>query len=286
MCGGCQGLLLGHFAIKFMRIKTPFTPTMTQETNQPPLEVPHSTGHESGKPLPFVPPITAVQQPAQSTPVQTAPAAAQPAPVTQLDRVVQTDRNLTPGDRNRLSDALFDYAQFLEQGSTLGYRVNTELGKLSQDRSSGALAKNVDEHVKTLPEIGAAGMGYQKTFYQVRDKWKYYPDQTDYIFGENPDNLGPNALINTASGLEYFLADWSKAANREQALNLISTPLNDGTQSLSHYFQWVRESQQRLNQVKQSIQPNGVIQPIPSSTPAPATGMFTLKHDQQTLTLP
>ena len=115
MCGGCQGLLLGHFAIKFMRIKTPFTPTMTQETNQPPLEVPHSTGHESGKPLPFVPPITAVQQPAQSTPVQTAPAAAQPAPVTQLERVVQTDRNLTPGDRNRLSDALFDYAQFLEQ---------------------------------------------------------------------------------------------------------------------------------------------------------------------------
>jgi hypothetical protein len=254
--------------------KPPSTPTMTQEASQPPSPAPHSTAHESGKPLAIVSPATAAQQQAQTTPVQTAPAVVQPAPLTQLDRLIQTDRNLTPGDRNRLSDALFDYAQFLEQGMALGYKMNTELGNMNNDSS---FPRDVDTHIKVLRDIGASGNAYSKAFAQIRDKWKYYPDQTDYIFGDNPDNLGPNALINAAAGFANYLHVWSKATNKDQqdALTLLKIQQNDYNDSLYRYFHWVQGSQQRLNQVKQSIQPNGVVQPIPSGTVAPAAGMFT-----------
>jgi len=199
------------------------------------------------------------------------------APQTQLDRVVQTDRNLTPDDRNRLSNALYDYSQVLDSGTTLGYKVFNELGKINQDLQSTNLVTNVDVHIKTLHDITPLAKEYYKTLEQTINKGRYYSDQTDYIFGDNPYNLGPNAIINTTEGFANYLTDWAKAANRKEVLNLVSPQANDYNQMMTRFMQWVQGCRQRLDQVKRSIQPNGVVQPIPSSTPAPATGMFTVR---------
>lgn len=221
-------------------------------------------------------PVVVAQPPVQLTPPPSAQSNPAAIPQTQLDRLIQTDRNLTAGDRDRLSDAIFEYAKFLDSGMDLGYKVNSEFGKISQDRSNGSIAKNFDDHIKILQDIGASGLIYSKSFTQIRDKWKYYPEQTDYIFGDSPDNMGPNTLINTAQGFANYLGTWSKIVNKDQQdmLNLVAIQQNDYTESLTRFFHWVQGCQQRLNQVKQSLQPNGVIQPSQSPTPAPAVAGF------------
>lgn len=198
------------------------------------------------------------------------------APATQLDRLIQTDRNLTPGDRDRLSNALYEYSQFLEQGRTLGYTLNTEFGKLNQDRQSGVLARNVDEHIKSLREMDAPAWAYFHAFDQIQAKWKYYQDQTTYLFGDNPYNLGPGALINAIEGMANHLSDWSKITNRDQQaiLNIEAARQTDLEQALRKYFDWINGCQQRLDQIRQSIQLNGIVRPIPNQTPAPAPAMF------------
>jgi hypothetical protein len=168
----------------------------------------------------------------------------------------------------------------LDSGQALGGKVYTELGKINKDQQSGALATNVDEHIKTLHEIKPLGLAYYKSLEQAIDKWKYYGDQTDYIFGDNPYNLGPNAVLNATEGFADFLSDWSRAANRKEILPLVSSGATEANEYMKRYSQWLQGSRQRLLQVKQSIQPNGVVQPLPLPTPAPATGMFTMKIPQ------
>jgi hypothetical protein len=261
-------------------VTAPPAPTITQEPRQhsaaisPPRE-PANVTPQTG-PLQHTTP-NAGTQPAGQSPVQPSPQVAQGTVAqTQLERLIQTDRNLTSGDRERLSNALYECAQFLEQGMTLGYRMNSELGKVAQDRTSGSLAKNYDGHIAALRDIGNSGTTYSKGFAQIREKWKYYPEQTEYIFGENPDNLGPNALINSAVGFANYLGFWSKIANKDQqdVLTLVAIQQSDYAQYLTSFFHWAQGSEQRLNQVKQSIEPNGVVQPIPSSRPAPAFFMM------------
>ena len=257
----------------------------------PPLTIPRAAGQTAtdigrGKNSQTSPQLTGptqsklspvTTQPTAQSPIQSSQQVSQNAvPQTQLERLVQTDRNLTAGDRERLSNAIFEYAQFLDQGMSLGYKLNGEIGKIGQDRADGSLAKNYDEHIKHLRDISTLGWAYSKNFRQIRDKWNYYSDQTDYIFGVNPDNLGPSALINGAEGLANYLNSWSKIPTKDQVdiLNLVAIQQNESMQYCYRVIHWAQDSQQRLNQVKQSIQPNGVVQPIQSQTPAPAVGMF------------
>jgi len=253
--------------------------TVTLESPAPPTAAQIKTPAESNTPRGGRSPKQVI--PAQSsTPTAAAPAqppqgTPSPAPATFLERIIQTDRGLTPDDRNRLSNALYEYNQFLEQGRTLGYKVNTEFGKLNQDRQSGSLAKNVDEHIKTFRDMDAPAWAYYHGLDQIQAKWKYYPDQTAYLLGDNPYNLGPGALINTVEGMAGRLTDWSKIVNRDQLLNIEAEEQTDFEQALRKYFDWLTGCQQRLEQIRQSIQPNGVVQPIPNQTPAPAPAMFT-----------
>lgn len=259
-------------------VKSPPAPTITQAPSPAPTQAPPArNASRSTQPASTGPAVAA--QPAGQQPVQPnqqgSPSA---APQTQLDRLILEDRNLTPGDRDRLSNALFEYAQFLEQGRALGYKVNNEFAKLNQDRQNGMLSKDVDEHIKILHDMDAPAWAYYKAMTQIQEKWKYYQDQADYIFGDNPYNLGPNALINVIEGMVNYLSNWSKISNKDQGeiLNLEAAQQNDFNDSLSRYFRWITECLQRLDQIKQSIQPNGIVQPLPSSTPAPAPGTFTM----------
>jgi uncharacterized caspase-like protein len=198
----------------------------------------------------------------------------QQGPQTQLQRLLETDKGLTAGDRDRLSNAIFEYSQFLEEGLSLGGELNVEFGKIAQDQKSGALATSFDSHIRTLKDISTSAWAYSKTFRQIRDKWKYYSEQTDYIFGDNPDNLGPNALINASEGFANYLGYWSKIANKEQPDVLTLVAIQQNVYQDNRYFYWIQGCQQRLNQVRQSIQPNGVVLPIQSVVPAPAVVMF------------
>lgn len=246
---------------------------------RPPAPKPKGTAPPASKSesAPAQSPQQAEHQSSGSSARQGPPMGSGAAPVTQLDRLVETDRNLTPGDRDRLSNALYEYNEFLEQGRTLGYTLSNEFVKLSQDRQSGALASNVAEHIKSIRAMDAPAWAYYHSFDRIQAKWKYYQEQTAYLFGDNPYNLGPNALINAIEGIANHLTDWSTIPDKSQRpiLNIEAAQQNDFEQGLREYFDWITGCQQRLEQIRQSIQPNGVVRPIPSRTPATAPAMFT-----------
>lgn len=189
----------------------------------------------------------AIQPPAQVN---------QAAPPTWLERVTQINKNLAKGDRDRLSDAFFDYSKFLDQGSDLYYSANSEGGQIQQGRENGSIAKDFDVHIKKLRDADVSAKAYSKAFTQIRDKWKYYPDQTGYIFGDNPDNLGPNTLINGVSAFANYLDNWAKISNKDEQsiLILLAYQQNEFSDSLNRFMRWIQGCEQRLEQMKKSIQ--------------------------------
>jgi len=131
-----------------LQTPAPPTPTISQVVNPPQTDstpetkAPKSSLHVDTSKTST--PNTVVQIPPQAPPQ----AAQVSPPATFLDRVVQENRGLTPDDRNRLSTELYECDQFIKQGQVVAYKLNLEFGKLSNDRQGGALAKNVDDHIK------------------------------------------------------------------------------------------------------------------------------------------
>ena len=136
-------------------------------------EIPHKANKTSS----FPPSVNASQSPSarSQTPSPTPPQVAQSGPpVTFLDRVVQENRSLTPDDRNRLSTELYECDQFIKQSQVVGYKLNQEFGKLNNDRQSGALAKNVDEHITVLRDLGISAMDQYHGLQRLQEKWQYF----------------------------------------------------------------------------------------------------------------
>jgi hypothetical protein len=220
-----------------------------------------------------IPPQT--PQIAQSQP-QSAPS---PTPATFLDRIVRENRGLTPDDRNRLSTELYEWDQFLKQSQEDGYKLNTEFGKLSSDRQSGALAKNVDDHIKFLQDLDKPAWDQYHGLQKLQAKWEYFPDQTDYVFsGSSGDafNAGVGLLVNVVEGMSGALTSWSKISNRDQKdiLNIEAQQQVDYEKGLRQFFDWANTSLQRIKQMRQSLDPNGVVEPLPANTVAPSAPMF------------
>lgn len=224
-----------------------------------------------------VPAAATPKDTAGQRPIQTPPQTAQsPPPATFLDRVVQENRALTPDDRNRLSTELYEADQFVEQSRAVGYKLNAEFGRLGNERQSGALAKDVDDHIKLLRDLDTPAWDQYHGLQRFQDKWKYFPDQTAYIFGDNPFNAGEGLLINTEEGMANSLTWWSKISNRDQRdiLNIEAQPLEDFEKQLRQFFDWAQGTMERIKQMRQSLDPNGVVEPIPSNATAPAPAMF------------
>jgi len=240
-------------------------------------EIPQKANKTSSVP----PSVNASQSPSarSQTPSPTPPQVAQSgAPATFLDRVVQENRSLTPDDRNRLSTELYECDQFIKQSQVVGYKLNQEFGKLNNDRQSGALAKNVDEHIKVLRDLGISAMDQYHGLQRLQEKWQYFPNQTEYVFGDNPYNAGVGLLANATEGMANALTSWSKIANRDQRdiLNIEAQQQVDFEKNLRQFFDWANVSLQRIRQMRQSLDPNGVVQPLPTNAVAPAVGMFSL----------
>jgi hypothetical protein len=136
--------------------------------------LPQNGGTKNPKPpaRPGPPTVGASQPPPQVTP----PASQyQQPPATFLDRVIQENRGLTPDDRNRLSTALYECDQFIKQSQAVGYKINEEFRKLGTDRQSRALAKNVDEHIKSLHDLDTPAWDQYHGLQRFQDKWQYFP---------------------------------------------------------------------------------------------------------------
>jgi hypothetical protein len=210
---------------------------------------------------------------------QTSPpqAAQSPPPTTFLDRVVQENRGLTPDDRNRFSTELYECDQFIKQSQAVGYKLDAEFGKLSNDRQSGALAKNVDDHIKFLRDLDTSAWDQYHGLQHLQEKWQYFPDQTEYVFSDNPFNAGEGLLLNAVEGMANSLTSWSKISNRDQQeiLNIEAQQQVGFETNLRQFFDWANGTLQRIKQMRQSLDPNGVVQPIPPNRGAPAPAMFS-----------
>lgn len=268
-----------------LHLPAPNTPALT--TTQVAALPQNSASSKTKTPTPPAPTRTSASQiPAPNTTNQTPPqtsaqVAQLPPPVTFLDRVVQENRGLTPDDRNRLSTELYECDQFIKESQAVGYKVNAEFNKLSNDRQSGALAKNVDGHIKSLRELDPLAWNQYHGLQRVQEKWQYFPNQTEYVFGDNPFNAGEGLLVNAIEGLTNALTRWSKIANRDQEdiLNIEAEQQNEFEKELHTFFDWVNGSLQRIKQMRQSLDPNGIVQPIAPVTIAPAVSMFSKKLD-------
>jgi hypothetical protein len=193
----------------------------------------------------------------QQAPASTSIPPVQYAQQTQQERVTQINKNLSTGDRERLSNVLYEFSQMLEKMTTLGYKANQEIAQIGNEVSNGSIVKSYEVRTKKLREIGASGNEFAKSFALSREaeKWKYYSDQRDYVFGDNPDNLGPNAIISAAESYANSLDQWSLIKDRENksALNLLAMPRVESDRSLRTFFDWSRGCETRLEQMKQSI---------------------------------
>lgn len=262
-----------------LQVPAPTTPTITSLQVVSPPQTGAARETKAPKPLSQTGASKApTPNTAGQTPFQTLPQVAQSSPpATFLDRVVQENRGLTPDDRNRLSTELYECDQFIKQSQMVGNKLNAEFGKLSNDRQSGALAKNVDDHIKFLRDLDTSTWNQYHGLQHLQDKWQYFPDQTEYVFGDNPFNAGEGLLVNAVEGMASSLTSWSKISNRDQQeiLNIEAQQQVDFEKVLRQFFDWANGTLQRIKQMRQSLDPNGVVLPIPPNTVAPAPAMFS-----------
>jgi hypothetical protein len=226
-----------------LEIKTPLAPEISK------CEIRIVSQGGKTPPLQPCPPQTVASQPS-------APARQGNPPQTQLERLTELNKNLPKGDRDRLADALFDYAKILDQAEALQARASLEGGQISNAWVNGSITKDFEAHKTKLHELDSSAREFSKSYAQAREKWKYYPNQTSYIFGDNPDNLGPNAIINAVDAFSIFFDRWSAVQNKErrEVLYLFEPPQNQFNDSITRIFHWIQGCQIRLEEMRKSIQ--------------------------------
>ena len=177
-------------------------------------------------------------------------------PQSKLDRLIEKNGRLSEGDRARLTNALFEFAEALSQANALWGRANQAGARLNQAWQDGSIAKDFDAHKNTLSAINSSAKELKQSFPQLRDKWKFYADQTNYIFGDNPDNEGPNTIINAVEGYSNYLDRWIKIQNKEDrsVLDLFDTEQREFNERIRGFALWKQDCERRLEQMKKSIQ--------------------------------
>jgi hypothetical protein len=292
---GTLSASLGKVPPLVVKIAAPSAPSLAspepmKHPDNPPasIEAPKSARPGASQ----TPTPSAVQTPASSPSdppaiVQTAPSPApaptflstDPDPATYLGRVVRENRGLTPSDRDRLSNELSACNDFIKQSQAAGYKVSNELAAISRERQSADLVKTVDNHIKTLHDLSLAAHDQQYAGLQrFQAKWTYFPDQTEYVLGDNPFNAGEGLLLNAIDGMVTELGRFSKAHNLDQQemRDLEGDQQNVYEKQLRQFFEWASVTLARINQMRQSLDPNGTVQPLPTGAVAPAAAFFSL----------
>ncbi|MFZ0641364.1 MAG: hypothetical protein WAN33_10825 [Candidatus Acidiferrales bacterium] len=205
--------------------------------------------------------IVKVQEPCKLTAEQINPARLPQAcppgtpPPTLQDKVLAINTHLTEGDRNRFSNALAEFEESMNQGESLFGKINTEGHNLDNGRSDGTIAKNAQSNEKTLNGLAAEAWKWEKAFPVLREKWKQFETQEEYIFSENPDNLGPNALINAADSYSNYLERWDVIQNKQErpVLELLALEQIEFERFLNAFANWHQDCMRRLTEMRNSI---------------------------------
>jgi hypothetical protein len=196
--------------------------------------------------------VVTVQGACKLTPEQLTLAHQAPCPqqsgiaTTYLDRMRTTNAHLTDADRGRLSQALFEFAAILDQANTVWGKANNVDTDLS--KSDFAMRKT------RLQALLPLAKDYEHAFYQARQKWNYFGDQTNYIFGDDPDNDA--ALVeNAASAYLSFLDSLQtlQGSTETPGLNILSTEQNDYRTTINKFENWTSDCRTHLQQMRDSI---------------------------------
>ena len=168
------------------------------------------------------------------------------------DKVLAINARLTENDRNRFSDALAEFEKSLTDGRGLFYKINSEGGQLNNDLQAN---NSPGMHERNLKELEDEGWQYQKAFPQLRAKWqRKFEEQTAYIFGDNPDNEGPNALLNAVSTFRGFLGAWKTVPTCVTNANFFFGLANNQYQTRMKMFaDWNGGCLRRLAEMRNSI---------------------------------
>jgi hypothetical protein len=213
--------------------------------------------------------LTTQSPPPKSKARPTPPQSTNPAlPQTPLEKLTLMNRNYSKDDRDRLAQAFYEFSQSLDHGRNLMSLLNVEHGAISTEGAN--IANNYQSHITKLREIAPLTKQYAKEFMELRNKWNYYREQTEYVFGDNPDNLGPGSLTNGAEGLANYLESWGSIPNKnnDNVLNLLATSKNDCYSRILTFSNWYYGCKARLEQMKASIQISSSMPQSPPTTAA------------------
>jgi hypothetical protein len=190
----------------------------------------------------------------QSPPVdRTPPPQSSSVPATFLERLTAQNGRMTEGDRNRLSNLLHDFVQSLDEGSDIDRKASSELSLVNVDAS---IADDYKKRITELYAIENASWQYQKDLMSLETKSQYYHENFEFVFGDNPHNLGPNKLINAMSALRNDLDAWGSAVtdkSSQASMYLLSEAKSKFEAQLTEYNQWNGGCRQRLAAIRESI---------------------------------
>jgi hypothetical protein len=226
-------------------IPTPWS-QISKYSYHPPLD---KTSH-GDKPQPV---LKATPQPAPQPAPQNFSSTSRPAPKTLKERIDQLNQSLAKTDRDRLAEAFHDFYESLNQGTALMYKGFHEAMETHDEGPN--LPKNVQLHIAKLRDLASSAKAYGKSNQAIRVKWDFYPEQENYIFGDNPDNGGWGKLANAFDWYAYRLESWAAIQNKDDPhmVNMLSTDRTDFETQLSEYSKFNQECKARLNDMRESI---------------------------------
>jgi hypothetical protein len=161
----------------------------------------------------------------------------------------ESNSSLSQGDKERLSNAFFEFSQALDQANAAWGKAN----RLKSDES-GAIRKDLETRRSKIPEIRAAAKEFEKAFNGSRQKWKYYGIQIAIIFGDDPDNHAlvlRNAIDEYSNQLDAVLA--SNTADESQLKKLLWPEDVRYDDAIRRFALWKQGCELRLEQAKGSL---------------------------------
>jgi len=170
----------------------------------------------------------------------------------------ETRNDMTAGDRDRLSSLLYDFAMILGDMEHLGQSANLQIEQIGAETHNGTIVNDYDNRITALRQISSDAKVAAHTFLLKREdqKWRFYDKQMSQVVGDNPDNLGPNSIINGTDELASSLEQWSRLQDRQRpsALSLLEAPQNEANSYMRTFFIWASGCDARLNELKNSLQ--------------------------------
>jgi len=173
-----------------------------------------------------------------------------------LEVLNELNAEFTEGDRNRFSNALADFSDSLADAQKLAQDAALIGGGANTARRAHVMDKErfIDTYKGQFSSMAAPELKYQFAFIAIREKWKMFKEQEDYIFGDKPDEKA--AIISNAT-ITYtsFLDSWKAIQNRNDPKLDLLLALQDGDfiRQLKEFIGWHDGCIKRIDEMRVSI---------------------------------